>query len=277
MCIRDRYQRRVHGCTALNYTINSKKKYTLICPFDYPSNNVSPTIAGTLAISQWKFPFNFGLGAPVRNKLRYIWSGADGNLGMYRVDTSLGTLATSDCTVITQTSHNISTNFQKVTFQLKSYTTLKLATLNNQLQIKQIFSLYPDMELAIPQCYVDGFKCTVIRNSNTNVFTLEMLSISENQLNNKTFKIAFWVNGGPSSSSVSYKGELLALYDSNFYIINDCPAYENWNPGSQQIYKIDFYDIQMPSTLNSQGIFTFRFVITTSFYDFCKIQFDLSS
>ena len=40
-----------------------------------------------------------------------------------------------------------------------------------------MFSSYPNMTISIPQCRVEGFKCTAIRNSNNNLFTLEALTL----------------------------------------------------------------------------------------------------
>ena len=40
-----------------------------------------------------------------------------------------------------------------------------------------MFVTYPNMTLSIPQCHVEGFKCTVIKNSNNNLFTLETLTV----------------------------------------------------------------------------------------------------
>lgn len=54
------------------------------------------------------------------------------------------------------------------------------------------------------------------------MFDLELLATPDDDLVNETFDIFFWVNGGTSSSNTNYKGELLALFDGNFYVINDC-------------------------------------------------------
>ena len=73
-----------------------------------------------------------------------------------------------------------------------------------------MFSSYPNMTLSIPQCHVEGFKCTVIKNSNNNLFTLEALTVP---YISKIFNVFFWVNGR-TGSNTTYKGELLALFDS---------------------------------------------------------------
>ena len=87
-----------------------------------------------------------------------------------------------------------------------------------------MFTSYPNMILSISQCYVEEFKCTVIKNSNNNLFTLESLTVPHMYFANTIFEVYFWVNGG-NESNTDYKGELLGLFDGEFYVINECSKY----------------------------------------------------
>ena len=87
-------------CTYLKYTSTSKSLYTIICPYDYTVTSPSPGVAGKgLEFTYWKFPSNFGKNNPLGNTLRFIWSGADGNLLMYKADNNLGNAVDKECTV----------------------------------------------------------------------------------------------------------------------------------------------------------------------------------